>query len=138
MSYTSRLPVRGALRELGAYALVSGIALVVDTSLLMILVNAAAWHYLPASALAFIVGTGVAYLLSVRFVFRFRRVNRRELEFAYFLVFGAAGLLVNAAALSVAITLVGLGLLTAKLVAAGCTFVTNFTLRRQLLFTPSN
>ncbi len=37
----------------------------------------------------------------------------------------------------VAVSAAGLGLMTGKLVAAVCTFATNFTLRRQLLFSPS-
>jgi putative flippase GtrA len=125
---------RALLTELLAYALASGIALVVDTSLLWVLVNVAGWHYLAASIPAFAAGATVAYLLCIRFVFRFRRVALRQLEFTYFVGLGLAGLLVNAVALSVAITAIGLGLLTAKMLAAGCTFAANFTLRRGLLF----
>lgn len=119
------------------YGLASAVALVVDVSLLRALVEGAGMHYLPASAVAFTAGACVAYLLSVRFVFRFHQIRNRGWEFASFLALGLAGLLVNAAALFVAISAAGLGLVTAKLLAAICTFVTNFTLRRQLLFAPS-
>jgi putative flippase GtrA len=123
--------------EMWQYALVSALALAADMSVLYGLVRWMGWHYLPASALAFSAGATVAYGLSVRFVFRFRQLHNRSLEFGVFVALGLAGLVVNAAALSVAIEAVGLGLITAKVVAAGCTFVTNFTLRRQLLFSPS-
>jgi putative flippase GtrA len=137
MQHGSRyLPLRNALRELWGYALVSGVSLAVDASILWILVNRLAWHYLPASAVSYTAGAGVSYVLSVSFVFHFRNVSRRQLEFVSFVVLGLAGLLVNAAVLSLGITCVGLGLLTAKLVAAICTFTTNFLLRRQLLFAP--
>jgi putative flippase GtrA len=116
------------------YGLASVIALAVDMSVLWWLVNVTGIHYLPASALAFTAGATVAYLLAVRFVFRFRRVSRPSVEFASFLALGLAGLLVNVAALFVAISAIGLGLVTAKVLAAGCTFATNFTLRRRLLF----
>jgi putative flippase GtrA len=111
--------------------------LAADIALLRALVEKLGWHYLPASAVSFIVGAGVAYLLSVRFVFRVRHVRGRAREFAYFLVLGVAGLLMNAAALSAAISGAGVNLVTAKLFAAVCTFMTNFILRRQLLFTPA-
>ena len=122
--------------EVLRYGLVSAVALAVDTSVLYVFVNYVGWHYLPASVPAFSAGATVAYLLSVRFVFRFRHLRSVPLEFASFVALGLAGLLVNAAALFVAISAVGLGLITAKVLAAGCTFATNFTLRRQCLFLP--
>jgi putative flippase GtrA len=129
--------MRKLLVELFGYGLASAAALAIDISILQALVYLAGWHYLPASAVAFICGSAVAYLLSVRFVFRFRQVENGALEFGYFVGLGAAGLAVNAAALFVSISAAGLNLFTAKLVAAACTFGTNFALRRQLLFAPT-
>jgi len=63
-------------------------------------------------------------------------MSNSALEFGYFVALGAAGLLVNTTALFVAVGLAGLNLLAAKMLAAGCTFATNFTFRRQLLFAP--
>jgi putative flippase GtrA len=123
-------------REVLGYGLVSAIALVVDTATLRTLVVICGWHYLLGSVVAFIAGAVVAYILSVEFVFRCRRVNNRTLEFGYFLVLGAVGLIVNAGALSVAITGIGLSLLKAKACAAACTFTCNFVLRRSFLFSP--
>ena len=128
--------MRDLLIEVLRYGLVSALALAVDTSILYVFVNIVGWHYLAASVLAFSAGATVAYVLSVRFVFRFRYLRNPSLEFASFLGLGLAGLLVNAAALFVAIGAAGLGLITAKVLAAGCTFATNFTLRRQFLFVP--
>ena len=128
--------MRNLLIEVLRYGLVSALALAVDTSILYVFVNMVGWHYLAASVLAFSAGATVAYVLSVRFVFRFRYLRNPALEFASFLGLGLAGLLVNAAALFVAIGAAGLGLIAAKVLAAGCTFATNFTLRRQFLFVP--
>jgi putative flippase GtrA len=124
------------LSEVARYGLVSAVALAVDTSVLYVFVHVAGWHYLLASVMGFAAGAAVAYLLSVRFVFRFRQLHNPSLEFASFVALGLVGLLVNAAALFLAISAVGLGLITAKLFAAGCTFAANFTMRRQLLFAP--
>jgi putative flippase GtrA len=127
-------PVRRLLLEFSGYGLASAVALAVDMCILRSLVSWADWHYLPASAVAFSAGAMVAYLLSVRFVFPVRKLHNPYWEFVSFVVLGLAGLAVNAMALFVAISGAGLGLITAKLLAAGCTFATNFTLRRQLLF----
>jgi putative flippase GtrA len=123
-----------ALHELLGYGAASAIALAVDVSILKTLVEVAGWHYLTASVVAFICGGLVAYALSVRFVFRQHRVHRRSLELTCFLALGTAGVAVNALVLSLAISVAGLGLVTAKICAAGCTFATNFALRRNLLF----
>lgn len=128
--------LRQLLLQAVSYGLVSAVALAVDVSVLQGLVKLAGWHYLLASACAFAAGASVAYLLSVRFVFQSHKIDNRPLEFGYFVTLGLAGLLVNAGALFVAVSAVGLGLMTAKLLAAVCTFATNFTLRRQLLFAP--
>jgi putative flippase GtrA len=118
------------------YWQVSAVELGCDTTVLYDLVKLAGWPYLAASAVAFSVGAIVAYFLSVRFVFPVRKLHNPYAEFVSFVVLGLVGMAINAAALFVAISAVGLGLITAKLLAAGCTFATNFILRRQLLFTP--
>lgn len=129
-----RLSSQALLFEVLGYGLVSTAALGVDAGILKALVAFAGWHYLLASAVSFIAGAAVAYLLSVRFVFRVRQMRNPALEFGYFVGIGLVGLLVNAMTLSVAIGEMGLGLMAAKLVSALCTFATNFILRRSLLF----
>src|SRR5512138_915776 len=84
------------LSEVFGYGLASAVALGFDLGLLEGLVRLG-WNYLLASALAYVAGGTVAYLLSTRFVFRFRRVGQAHLELGYFLVLGMAGLLINSA-----------------------------------------
>lgn len=120
--------------ELLGYALASAVALGVDVATLLGLVRVAGWSYLPASAVAFLGGALVAYFISTRFVFHSHRVRNRALELGFFVALGTAGLLVNSMTLFLAVSKAGLSLLTAKGVSAGCTFATNFALRRQLLF----
>jgi len=102
--------------ELLAALLVSAVALVVDAGLLHLLTAVAGWHYLIAGAVGFIAGTVVNYLLSIRFVFAYRRVD------SAILALFARGL--------------GQHYLVGKLFAAGATFLFNFGSRRLLLFTP--
>jgi putative flippase GtrA len=122
------------LREFGGYGLASVGGLGTDMALLALLVSAAHVHYLVAASVSFICGGAVVYLLSIAWVFRFRRIDNRTAEFSYFVALGAAGLLVNAAVMYVAVTVFQLHFMLGKLLAAGCTFATNFLLRRYFLF----
>jgi putative flippase GtrA len=124
-------------REGFGYGLVSVVALGVDMGALHSLVDGLGWHYLPASAIAFLAGATVSYLLSVRFVFSTRKLHNPYVECIAFFTLGLVGLAVNAGALFIAIGTVGLGLTAGKLFAAGCTFAANFALRRRLLFSPT-
>lgn len=127
----------GAAREALGYGLVSGVALGVDMSVLHSLVDGLGWHYLLASAIAFLAGATVSYLLSVRFVFATRNLHNPYLECIAYFTLGLVGLAVNAGAMFISIGTVGLGLTAGKLFAAGCTFTANFALRRRLLFSPT-
>jgi len=123
--------------DLLGYGLASGVALLADVGVLTGLVKLAHWPYLAAASLAFIAGAAVAYVLSVRFVFKHRQTVRRTVEFSSFVGLGLAGLVVNAAVMFIAVSGAGLALVPAKVLAAGATFTTNFTLRRQMLFAPA-
>jgi len=126
------------LKQVAGYAIASAAALGVDAGLLYALTGYAHWHYLPASACSFTVGAFVAYALSVKLAFHNHRLRHRSLELITFVVLGLAGLAVNSLALFIAVGKLGLMILPAKALAAGCTFVTNFIVRRQLLFTPAS
>jgi putative flippase GtrA len=121
------------LPQLIGYGLVSGVAFGFDLGTLLALTHAG-MPYLPASALAFVIGAIVAYLLSIRFVFSTRLIHNRAAEFTTFLTLGLAGLLVNSLVMRIAVGSVGTSVIVGKCAAACCTFGTNFSLRRQLLF----
>lgn len=120
--------------EAAKYAATSAVALVIDAGLLFLLTFYAGWHYLLAATASFLAGATVAYALSVRFVFHAHRLRDRNLEFFWFVILGLVGLGLNALVLFITVSRLGMDLMYAKAVAAGCTFVANFALRRQLLF----
>jgi putative flippase GtrA len=122
------------LREAAKYAAASAVALLADTGLMLALTRYAGWDYRFAAAVSFMVGATIAYALSVKFVFKAHRLHNRELEFASFVVIGLMGWSINLLVLFIAHGKLGVDLLPAKGLAAGCTFLTNFALRRQLLF----
>lgn len=124
------------VREVVSYAAVSGIAFACDFGTLAFLVQILHWHYLVAASVAFVVGALIAYLLSVRYVFRFRRIEDRRIEFAGFAAIGAIGLVVNTGVMFTGVEWVGLHYLLAKVLAGSLTFVLNYVVRRVTLFTP--
>jgi putative flippase GtrA len=127
--------LRADAAELLRYLAVSGLALAVDTASLLLAANFV--HYLWAATLGFLLGAATSYLLSVRWVFRHRRLaGFPKTEFAAFAAVGVAGLGLNNLAIYVAIEHAGLGLLAAKAVAAMLTFSFNFGLRKWGLFRP--
>lgn len=124
------------VREVSTYAAASLIAFSCDFGLLALLVQVVGWHYLVAAILSFTAGAIVAYIISVRYVFRFRRLDDWRAEFAGFATIGAVGLLINVALLTAGVELLGMHVLVAKIGAAGVTFFINYIARRLLLFTP--
>lgn len=124
-------------RELALYLAASFAAFAVDVGLLAALVKLAGWHYLAAAAASFIAGGVFLYVLCVKYVFRFRRIQDPTLELPYFVGLGLVGLAVNTAAMYAAVELAHVYFLLAKVGAAGCTCLVNFALRRALLFAPA-
>jgi putative flippase GtrA len=129
--------MRRILREVGTYGLASAAGLVTDAALLTLLVSVMHVHFMTAAAISFLCGGLVVYALSVTFVFRFRRLDNRAAELSAFVALGAAGFVVNAAAMYLAVGVFQTPLLIGKLLSAGCTFGTNFLLRRHYLFSPA-
>jgi len=121
-------------REAIRYSAASACALFLDFIVLWILVHYFSWWYLAAATASFLSGVFVAYSLSVKFVFKHRRLHDRRAEFLGFAAVGTLGLAVNAAVMFVAVRYLGLYYLAAKCVAAAFTFGCNFVSRRQLLF----
>ncbi len=121
--------------ELAAALPVAAVALAVDVATMHGLVSLLGAHYLTAATAGFTLGVLVNYALSVRFVFRHRRIESRRQELAVFVLIGLCGLAINAAALAVAVEILGRHYLIGKTMASGLTFLFNFGVRRQLLFT---
>ena len=122
--------------EVIRYGLISVAALAVDMALLALLTQALHVHYLVAATCSFLLRGVVAYLLSVRFVFRYHRLQVRLMEAVAFVALGVAGLAVNTVMLALLVGKGGLPVLTGKAVAACVTFGVNFLLRKFALFTP--
>lgn len=119
--------------EFGRYFLVSLFSLGCDFSILLL--GSLLVHYTVAAVVGFLSGAIVHYLLSVRIVFRRRKLKRhRKTEFAVFLSTAAAGLLVSVVTISACVEWLGVSLVVAKSIAAGASFLFGYLTRKFLLF----
>lgn len=128
--------MRRFYKEACGYLAASLLALCADVAVLAALVHYLDYPYLLAACISFGAGLLVSYALSVTWVFEYRRIKIRQVEFASFAALGMAGLVVNLLVISLCVRMLGLHYLLAKCVAALFTFACNFLLRRQLLFVP--
>lgn len=126
----------GGLANEGArYGAASALALAVDFGTFSGLIRLAGVHYLVAAPSGFALGLALAYTLSIRWVFRQRRLKDARAEFALFALIGIVGMGLNQLIVYAGVEQFGLVYEIAKLVSAGSVFCVNFALRKLLLFT---
>ena len=130
-----KTPFQSFAGEGSRYVGASAAAFAVDFAVYVGLIRLGGWHYLVAAPAGFALGLAMVYILSVRWVFRVRRIRDARLEFAIFAAIGLAGLAVNEAVLYGAIGRGGLSYEAGKAVSALVVFCLNFALRKLLLFT---
>ena len=121
--------------DLARYFITSLLALAVDiaslSACLRLLHLSLAW----SASIGFALGAIVAYVLSIRWVFRDRTYgNAPALEFATFVAIGIAGLGLTQLVLWAGTLVLHLLPEAVKLAAAGLTFVFNYLVRKSLLF----
>jgi putative flippase GtrA len=121
--------------ELSRYLVVSAAALAVDLALLFLISGIFGAHYLIANPIVFAMGALLAYVGSVHWAFKSRKMANSTMEFVIFVGIGIGGLAVNQAILWLGIEVAALSLILAKLGAAVTSFVFNFVVRKMVLFT---
>lgn len=121
-------------REFLLYALSSALALALDLTLYRACLSAGT-SVAAAAAAGFGAGLVLVYALSTRWVFREHRLADARQEFICFAAIGLFGLALTEALLWLLVGWLQLAPMPAKLLTTGAVFLSNFTLRRQLLFT---
>lgn len=120
--------------QFARYVVVGGAAFVVDFGTLALLHRVVGVHYLLSAAVGFTVGLVVNYLVSVRWVFTVRRVQRRSVELSVYALVGVVGLLLNQLTIGALTAGLGLDPLVSKLVAGAVVLAWNFGARKLALF----
>lgn len=117
------------------YLLISALALLADMLVFSASLRIADVPWPVAACLGFVTGVCVAYGLSIRYVFRVRKLRRTPMaEWLIFVGLGVLGLGVTQAVLYICIEWLWWSAELSKLVAAIITFMTNFLSRKVLLF----
>jgi len=124
---------RSFLVEWIGYLLGSVIALAADIMIFALLTRAG-WNWCFAATGGFLVGSAVAYVISVRWVFARRSFRSRPAEIAVFFLIGCAGLAVVQGVMWFCIAELEMSAVAARLVAVLFSFTANFLLRRLILF----
>ena len=125
----------GIADEGARYLAASALALAIDFGVYAGLIRLAGVYYLVAAPVGFALGLGVIYFLSVRWVFRHRRLADARIEFTVFALIGAAGMGLNQMIIYLNVELWSGSFEFAKVVSAGTVFFFNFACRKLLLFT---
>ena len=135
----SKLHPSALLRhDLSRYFAASLLALAVDMGVLSACLRLLHLSLVWSASFGFVAGAIVAYLLSIRWVFRSRSFAiAPTLEFLTFVGIGVAGLGVTQFVLWLGATELGLLPELVKLGAAGATFIFNYLVRKSLLFAAS-
>lgn len=123
--------------QLFRYAIVGGLAFVVDFGTLWLLTDFAGLHYQLSACIGFIFGLLVNYFISISWVFTANRndsrLMMRSIEFVFYAIIGLIGLGLNALILWICTDLIGIHYLASKLISTGLVFIWNFLARRMLM-----
>ena len=117
------------------YLAASALALAVDFSVFMGLHRLAGLDFRIAAPIGFSLGLMLIYVLSIRWVFRERRLKDMRAEFVLFAGLGLAGLALNQAIITIGMEFLSLPDWMSKITSAGFVFCFNFASRKFLLFT---
>lgn len=116
------------------YIFVGGMAFVADAFTLWVCEKF--MDYLFAAAVAFIVGLGVNYLISVKFVFsESEKVKNKVREFLIYAIIGIVGLALTEVIMYVLTDLCDIYFMASKIVAAAIVLVWNFVARKKIIYT---
>jgi len=129
---------RRLLRELVRYLLAGSLAFLVDLFILIQLKEKVGVNVLIANIFSFGAGLAMTYVLSICWVFEFRRLRSFLPEFGIFTLIALFGFATNEFCLWVASYGFGAHYTLAKIYATGFTFMLNFTLRKLILFRQSD
>ena len=136
-SHGARATILSFVIDAFGYGAASALALAVDWGSLIVMTSYLGLHYLIAAALAFSFGLAVAYVLSVKLVFRGRSKYSPSGELFGFLVTGLAGLALNQMLIFAFVEGLHLPVAAAKAPTAVLCFAFNFLSRRFFLFHPA-
>lgn len=122
------------LIQLLRYFLVGVPALAADFAVLISLTELLKLNYLISAALGFLTGIMVNYILSTVWVFNNRKLSNRTFEISLYIMTGIFGLLLNEMIIWFFTDMMHLYYVLSKTIAFIAVYVTNFYVRKKVLF----
>lgn len=133
-SRTLFVPTESTLLQIVRFGLTGAVATSIDITILMVLTKVFHVWYITAAALGYGIGITICYTLSVLWIFPYRRISDKRLEFVIFAVIGLVALGLTESILYLSVEYLHLELLLAKGIAVGLVFFFNFGARKAILF----
>lgn len=121
------------IRQLIIYLFVGGCATIVEWSVFYVLRHPIHMHYMLATAIAFILSTFANWIVGKWLLFQ-QKQNKIWKELIKIYATSAAGLLMNLLIMWIAIDLIGIQDMIAKIIATGIVFFWNFLVRKLLIY----
>ncbi len=116
------------------YTFVGGIAFLVDFITLYCFTEIFNIHYLISAAIAFIFGLTTNYILSIIWVFKYRKVRNKIFEFGIFALIGIVGLVLNELIIWTFTEFLAFHYLISKIFSTAIVYFWNFFARRYILY----
>lgn len=125
----------GFLRmELFKSILSSIVSFALDFCIFLFFTEVVGLYYVVSSAVGFVIGTSLSYILSVYWIFSKRKLAHTRLEFLIFLGVGLIGVGLNSLFLYIFTEYVGIHYAVSKIISASIVFFFNFFSRKIILF----
>ena len=123
--------------EVFRYLVAGVLAFSTDLATLYALTEGFGLHYLASNVFSYSCGLIVAYLLNTRWVFSYRRLEKKtRQEFMLFAAIALAGLAISELILVVVAGQMAMHYVVAKFIATFFVMLFNFVARKRILFQP--
>ena len=125
--------MKNLIKQLFRFAIVGGIAFLIDYSVLFICTEYLGIYYLISSFISFTVSTVFNYIASVRWVFDVDQKKSQRRNFVLFIVFSVIGLGINQCIMWFGVEKLDLYYMLVKIGATAIVMVFNFVTRKMFL-----
>ncbi|OQY40902.1 MAG: hypothetical protein B6229_00555 [Spirochaetaceae bacterium 4572_7] len=117
------------------YFITSGLAFIVDFSILWGLTALGGMHYLISTPIAYLSGMIINYIASNLWVFQGRKVKgKKRREFSIFILIGISGMALNQGMMVILTEYIGLYFMISRIISAGINYILKFWARKKWIF----
>ena len=121
------------LRQIAAFGVVGGICFVIDYTVMVLLTEFAGISYLLSCGISFTVSVVTNYLLSMRFVFKFKNDGNKAKELTLFVTLSVTGLLLTEVLMWVGVERLSFHYVLVKVAVTGIVMAYNFVTKKIVL-----